>query len=147
MLIDFRLLCTSIFLLEVCRLSELIFLKLDYRILWEIIYNLGHNILGLYNALVHIRLTTSKTKRDIQYSKLGIQVVSRVAVSLPETKLSQQQSKNTQKQISNFSLPVHFCWISLFCSKYFAQNCLSKQSLGLNLAQYPSSLIFLTFHI
>ena len=65
MLIDFRLLCTSIFLLEVCRLSELIFLKLDYRILWEIIYNLGHNILGLYNALVNIRLTTSKAKRDI----------------------------------------------------------------------------------
>ena len=28
-------------------------------------YNLGHNILELYNVLVHIRLTTSKTKRDI----------------------------------------------------------------------------------
>ena len=29
------------------------------------IYNLGHNILKLYNVLVQIRLTTSKTKRDI----------------------------------------------------------------------------------
>ena len=28
-------------------------------------YNLGHNILKLYNVLVQIRLTTSKTKRDI----------------------------------------------------------------------------------
>ena len=27
-------------------------------------YNLGHNILELYNVLVQIRLTTSKTKRD-----------------------------------------------------------------------------------
>ena len=29
------------------------------------IYNLGHNILELYNVLVQIRLTTSKTKRHI----------------------------------------------------------------------------------
>ena len=28
-------------------------------------YNLGHNILELYNVVVQIRLTTSKTKRDI----------------------------------------------------------------------------------
>ena len=28
-------------------------------------YNLGHNILELYNDLVQIRLSTSKTKRDI----------------------------------------------------------------------------------
>ena len=35
-------------------------------------YNLGHNILELYNVLVEIRLTKSKTKRDIEYSKLGI---------------------------------------------------------------------------
>ena len=29
------------------------------------IYNLGHNILELYNVLMHTRLTTSKKKRDI----------------------------------------------------------------------------------
>ena len=45
-------------------------------------YNLGHNILELYNVLVKIRLTTSKTKRDIQYSKLGIRVTSRIAERL-----------------------------------------------------------------
>ena len=28
-------------------------------------YNLGHNILELYNVLVQIRLATSKTKRNI----------------------------------------------------------------------------------
>ena len=28
-------------------------------------YSLGHNILGLYNILVQIQLTTSKTKRDV----------------------------------------------------------------------------------
>ena len=36
----------------------------------------------LYNVLVQIRLTKSKTKRDIQYSKLGIGVASRVAERL-----------------------------------------------------------------
>ena len=32
---------------------------------------LGHKILELYNVLVQIRFTTSKTKRYIQYRKLG----------------------------------------------------------------------------
>ena len=45
-------------------------------------YHLGHNILELYNVLVEIRLTKSKTKRDIKYSKLGIQAASRVAKRL-----------------------------------------------------------------
>ena len=31
----------------------------------KISYNLGHNILEIYNDLIQIRLTTSKTKRDI----------------------------------------------------------------------------------
>ena len=38
--------------------------------------NLGHKILEIYNVLVQIRLTASKTKRDIQYSKIGIHVIS-----------------------------------------------------------------------
>ena len=43
-------------------------------------YNLGHNILELYNDLVQIRLSTSKTKRDIlQTCKLGIWVASQFA--------------------------------------------------------------------
>ena len=29
------------------------------------VYDLGHNILELYNVLVQLRLTTSKTKRNI----------------------------------------------------------------------------------
>ena len=44
-----------------------------------------------------------------------------IAQSPPEIKLWQQQSKNTQKQISNFSCPVQFYWIPLACSKYLAQ--------------------------
>ena len=40
--------------------------------MFELVYNLGHNILELYNVLVEIRLTTIKTKRGIQYSKLSI---------------------------------------------------------------------------
>ena len=46
------------------------------------LYNLGHNILELYNVLAQIRLTTSKTKRGIQYTKLGIRVAWRVANNL-----------------------------------------------------------------
>ena len=46
------------------------------------IYNLGHNILEICNVLIQTRLTTSKTKRDIWYSKLGIWVASRVAERL-----------------------------------------------------------------
>ena len=42
-------------------------------------YNPGHNILELYNILVKIRFTRSKTKLDIYYSKLGTQVASQVA--------------------------------------------------------------------
>ena len=45
-------------------------------------YNLGHNILELYNVLVQTQLTTSKTKRDIYYSKLDIRVASGVAERL-----------------------------------------------------------------
>ena len=41
---------------------------------WKVdcIYNLVHNILELYNVLIQARLTTSKTKRDIKYSKLEL---------------------------------------------------------------------------
>ena len=46
-------------------------------------YNLGHNILELYNILVQVRFTTSKTKLDIWYSKLSIRVASRVAEQRP----------------------------------------------------------------
>ena len=41
--------------------------------------NLEQNILELHNVSVQIRLTTSKTKRDIQYRKLGIRIFSQVA--------------------------------------------------------------------
>ena len=44
--------------------------------------SLGDNILELYNVLVQIRLTTSKTKRDIKYSKHGIRVAERVVKQL-----------------------------------------------------------------
>ena len=42
------------------------------------IYSLGQNILKLYNVLVENRLTTSKTKRGISYSKLSIRVAAQL---------------------------------------------------------------------
>ena len=37
----------------------------------DLVYSPGHNILELYSILVKIRFTTSKTKLDIQYRKIG----------------------------------------------------------------------------
>ena len=107
--------------------------------------------LELYNILVQIRFITSKTKLDIQQSKLGIRVASRAAerlktqdlrklgnirkisnlsgyiaqclVSLQKLRLCQQQLKNTQKHIPNVSFPVKSYWITPFCSKYFVRDC------------------------
>ena len=45
-------------------------------------FNLGHNILEFYHVLIQTRLTTSKTKRDVYYSKLRIGVAERVAERL-----------------------------------------------------------------
>ena len=57
-------------------------MMLDLEKMILVFYNLGHNILELYNVLVQIQLTTSKTKRDIYYSKLDIRVASGVAERL-----------------------------------------------------------------
>ena len=144
-------------------------------------YNPGHNILELYSILVQIRFPTSKTKLDIQYSKLGIRVTSRVAkqlktqdlrklgnirkisnlgghivqclVSLQELRLCEQQLKNTQKQIPNFSFPVQFYWITPCCSKYlfhlYHPPYISISSLPNSLYQYFISTILplLVFHL
>ena len=106
--------------------------------------NLGHNILELYNVLMRIRLTTSKMKRDIQYSKLGIRVASRVAERLktlleksqfqverqpsaqsPSQKLnfgtSSQKTRNSRYQ--TFLVLSSFYLICLFCFKHFVQDC------------------------
>ena len=113
-------------------------------------YNPGHNILQLYNILLQTRFITSKRKLDVQYSKLGIRVASRVAersqeirkyrkisnlggyiaqclVSLQELTLCKQQLKSTQKQIPNFSFPAQFYRITSFRSKYFVRDCRRKQ--------------------
>ena len=138
-------------------------------------YNPGHNILKLYNTLVQIRFTTSKTKLDIQYKKLGIRVASRVterlktqdlrklgnirkmsnsgdhlaqclvSLQVQELRLSEQHLKNMQTQILNFSFPVQFYCITTFCSKYFVQDCLSKQMFGPYSTQCSSNSNFLTF--
>ena len=39
-----------------------------------VFYNLGHDILEIYNDLVQVRLTTSKMKLNIKYSELSIRV-------------------------------------------------------------------------
>ena len=49
------------------------------------------------------------------------------------------------EQGKNFYFPVQFHWITPFCSKYFVQDCLSKQFLGPYSVQSLSNSNFLTF--
>ena len=53
-----------------------ILLHIKKKITSYIFVNLVHNILELCNVLIQTRLTTSKTKRDINYGKLGSGVAS-----------------------------------------------------------------------
>ena len=68
-------------------------------------------------------------------------------VSLPEIKLWNSNQKSRHNQISKFSSPVKFYWISLFCFNYFVQDILSKKILALNWTESPANLNFLTFCI
>ena len=65
-------------------------------------YNLGHNILELYNILVQVRFTTSKTKLDIWYSKLSIRVASRVA--------EQRKKRLGSQEIRKYQRNLKFGW-------------------------------------
>ena len=52
--------------------------------------------------------------------------------------------KITQKQLSNFSAPVHFCSISLL-SKYLIQDCLLERIFVYNFSQFLSNFNVLVF--
>ena len=108
-------------------------------------YNPDHNILELYNILIKVRFTIKKRKLDIytitnllyempndlRLRILGDQKIlektqiwiNTCPVSLQQIRLWQQQLKNRQKQISNFSFPIQFYWISLFYNEYFVRGC------------------------
>ena len=72
--------------------------------------NHGHNILGLDNVLIQTRLTTNKTKRNIQYTKLGITIASRVTKRLKTQDLT--KSRNAKK-ILNLCGDIAQCPVSL----------------------------------
>ena len=55
-------------------------------------YSTGHNILEFYSVLVQVRLTASKKKLDIWYSKLGKRVSSRVTKRPKTNDLRKYQS-------------------------------------------------------
>ena len=56
-----------------------------------ITYNLGHNILELYNGLIQTRLTTSKTKRDIYIANLVYKLPHELPNNLTLTILGNKQ--------------------------------------------------------
>ena len=92
----------------------------------NLVYELPHKL--------QKRLKTQDLRRFKNIRKIsnlgGDFLINQCPVSLKEIKVWQQWSKNTQKQIPKFSCPVQFQQITLFCSKYFAQHCLSKQILS-----------------
>ena len=65
-------------------------------------YILDHNILKLYNVLVQIRLTTSKMKGDIYYSKLGIYTGCLTSCQMTEDSGSQDIRKYQEILISGW---------------------------------------------
>ena len=70
----------------------------------------------------NLKLRIQGNQEILEKSQIRMTAFSQ-SVFLPEIKLRQQNLKKTQKQIS-FSCPIRFCWISLFYSKYFAQDCI-----------------------
>ena len=73
-------------------------------------YNPDHNILELYNILLQIRFTISKTKLEIQYSKLGIRVPSRVAKRLKTQDLRKLENI---KKFSHLGRHIAQCLVTL----------------------------------
>ena len=122
--------------------------------------NLGDNILELYNVLVQIQLITSKTKRDVYYSKLGIPAVLRVAQRLNTSDLRKSEyirkilnlggefpfeklnfSYSSQKPHSRYQ---NFLVLSSFTRfLYFVPNILSR-IVGITFQLKLTILIFLT---
>ena len=97
--------------------------------------NLGHNILELCNVLVNIRLTTSKTQRDIQDSKLSI----RVASGLAERPDSQDLMKKGigKSQIAVETQPsAHFSFQKLNFSNSSPKRCKSRYQPFLVLSNF-----------
>ena len=82
----------------------------------NVVYELPHQLPN------DLRLRILRNNKILGKSKIWVET-AQCSVSLPEIKLWQQQSRNTQKQIPNVSCTVQFYWISLFCFKYFAQDC------------------------
>ena len=69
-------------------------------------YNPGHNILEFYNILVQVRFTTSTTKLEFQYSKLGIRVADRF-------KTKDIRKLGYIRKISNLARHIAQCPVSL----------------------------------
>ena len=84
------------------------------------------NMISSIRNLVHGTLRLGKLENIGKSSSLGGDI-AQCPDSPPEIKLCQQQSKSTQVQISNFSLPVQFYWITLICFKYLVQDCRSTE--------------------
>ena len=79
-----------------------------------------YSILGIHKLPKDLRLRILGNQTKI--SNLGGHIAW-CTVSFQEIRLSQQQSKNTQKQIPNFFFSVQFYWISPFFFQIFVRDC------------------------
>ena len=109
----------------------------------SLLYNPGHNIFELYNVLVQFRFNTSNTKLDIQYNKLGISVISRVAKRV-KTRILGNQEMLKKSQIWVETQPSAQ---SPFRNLNFANNsskaCKSKYQTFLVLSNFTGFLYFI----
>ena len=135
-------------------------------------YNLGHNILELYNNLVQASFTTSKTNLDMwyKYNKLSILVASRVGKrfktkdlrklgnirkvsnSLWQFFLKRNQAlkiavKKTKKIDTKVSFSVHFLLDFSILFQLFCPRLSPQAKFGPILAESPYNSNILTFPI
>ena len=70
----------------------------------------------VYELPNEVRLRILGNKEILGISQIWVKTQPSAKFPFQKSKLWQQQSKNIQNQISNFSFPVQFYWVSLFFS-------------------------------
>ena len=94
----------------------------------------GNLLFSITNLVMELPHNTQGIKNIRKMPNLGGEI-AQCLLSLVETKLSLQQSKRRQNQISKFPVSAQFYWISLLCPNYFVREFLIRQIFDRSLVQ------------
>ena len=87
----------------------------------NLVYVLLHELPNELPMCPHTHTKKKKLGNIRKISNLGGHIIY-CLVAIRKLRLCQQQLKNTQKHIPNFSFPAQFCRVTPFCSKYFVRD-------------------------